>query len=607
MSDNDRVSKKNKEGLIDTNSDIKRLKKDQTGSEDEIDDRQLAAAMGVAQQSKRKRGGNKETVKRKQHENKKAELFHTFYEGIPAEFELKVTTQPPSVHDIQQLILWILNPEESTPRWVFVRNKGLVSHVNVICLNSFCLKYFDRYAKEEMPFLTSLRKQLVNTRMITHSKKMQKNSFMKEFFVCEERKKQRPQQQQAPAGSTAEAMQMLQKSQPSGGGFQQCRREPVEIPQSAASESYPKVLKHVASTEDLDEHGFSRNPAIFSFKRTIDRTPEHIDEKLFCIDCEMCLTSKGHELTRVCLIDWSGKKIIDELVVPENPIVDYLTKFSGITAEALKGVKTTLADIQHILINKYIAKDTVLIGHSLENDLAALQLFHDNICDTTVLFPHHQGLPYKASLRYLSTRYLGRQIQNSGNNGHDPQEDATAALDLVKLKICKGDTFGHPSKGKSTSMLRKIEGNCLAIDIPDNVKEIPSFKSKTDVIPVASDLDAVKKSCKAIRSGRYPFTFTHLHSLEDVLEACDWDEEQEDSETIIAVLRRFDEYLKTLYEAAPDHSAFIILSGQRNGIPQFSDVDDEDPVSSYQQHEDIQKAWNVNRNGIAILTVKPPK
>src|SRR5690348_15949486 len=68
------------------------------------------------------------------------------------------------------------------------------------------------------------------------------------------------------------------------------------------------------------------------------------------MDCEMCLTAKGSEITRVTLVDFQGKTLYDELVKPENPIVDYLTTWSGMTAERLLHTKTTLETVQNALL-----------------------------------------------------------------------------------------------------------------------------------------------------------------------------------------------------------------------------------------------------------------
>jgi len=38
------------------------------------------------------------------------------------------------------------------------------------------------------------------------------------------------------------------------------------------------------------------------------------------------------------------------------------------------------------------------------------------------------------SLKTLAKAHLGREIQ-VGSEGHDPREDALAALDLMKLKV----------------------------------------------------------------------------------------------------------------------------------------------------------------------------
>jgi RNA exonuclease 1 len=48
---------------------------------------------------------------------------------------------------------------------------------------------------------------------------------------------------------------------------------------------------------------------------------------IVAMDCEMCLTGPNEfSLTRISLISWDGSVILDELVKPDKPIVDYVTK-----------------------------------------------------------------------------------------------------------------------------------------------------------------------------------------------------------------------------------------------------------------------------------------
>ncbi|EDM17647.1 similar to exonuclease NEF-sp (predicted), isoform CRA_g [Rattus norvegicus] len=49
---------------------------------------------------------------------------------------------------------------------------------------------------------------------------------------------------------------------------------------------------------------------------------------LFGLDCEVCLTSMGKELTRISLVAEGGYCLMDELVKPDFKILDYLTRYS---------------------------------------------------------------------------------------------------------------------------------------------------------------------------------------------------------------------------------------------------------------------------------------
>lgn len=156
---------------------------------------------------------------------------------------------------------------------------------------------------------------------------------------------------------------------------------------------------------------------------------------VYALDCEMCYTGQGLELARVSVVGLNGKRVYDALVRPERPVVDYNTRFSGITARQLDRATKTLRAVQSDLMG-FISADTVLIGHGLENDLRALRLVHDTVVDTSVVFPHYLGLPYRRRLSHITSSCLGWSIQQDGaSRGHDSLEDARACMQLLLYRI----------------------------------------------------------------------------------------------------------------------------------------------------------------------------
>ncbi|NXF86215.1 AEN nuclease, partial [Eubucco bourcierii] len=167
--------------------------------------------------------------------------------------------------------------------------------------------------------------------------------------------------------------------------------------------------------------------------------------KYVAIDCEMVGTGpqgRLSELARCSVVSYEGDVIYDKYVQPELPIVDYRTRWSGITRQHMKRAipfKTAQAEILKIL------KDKIVVGHAIHNDFQALKYFHpkDRTRDTSQIpvLKQRVGLPVKASvsLKSLARHLLHKKIQ-AGCKGHSSVEDAQTAMELYRLVEVQWET-----------------------------------------------------------------------------------------------------------------------------------------------------------------------
>ncbi|AOA61530.1 RNA exonuclease [Komagataella phaffii] len=180
---------------------------------------------------------------------------------------------------------------------------------------------------------------------------------------------------------------------------------------------------HVYKLEDpIEMH--HKIPFIF----TADR---NVDYLAVGLDCEMGWTSFGFELIRVTVVDFfTEEKILDTIVQPLGKMIDLNTKFSGVS-EITDSNSVSFKKMRDLLFN-VINRQTIIIGHGLENDMNVLRLIHTKIIDTSILYSTHYDPKRKDPLRLLVSNFLNRKIQ-SGE--HDSMEDALACIHIIKHKI----------------------------------------------------------------------------------------------------------------------------------------------------------------------------
>ncbi|KAG0639990.1 hypothetical protein HOY80DRAFT_1043472 [Tuber brumale] len=362
---------------------------------------------------------------------------------------------------------------------------------------------------------------------------------------------------------------------------------------------------------------------------------------IYAMDCEMVRTKQGLELVRISLVGWDGETIYDTLVKPDNPIVDYLTQYSGVTKAMLDPVTTSLKDVQNRLLG-LLNNDTILVGQSLNADLSTIRIAHPHIVDTSVIYNHPRGPPYRASLKWLSTKHLKREIQKGGSNGHNSVEDAKACLDLLKLKLEKGLEYGTSNAAaesifKRLSRVRPVAriGGIVDYGTPDKWWS----PSATRVIQAKDDAEVATGIVKSIcgdppgtRDGhpKLDLVWGRMHALETLR---GWNkaatpedgppiliENTEPNHTVIAQgVKDVATQLKQIYDSLPPCTAFIVYSGtgdptelrrlqdmQREHKRQYMTMKWDELTVKWTDTEsrELAAAANTTREGIAFLTVK---
>ena len=255
---------------------------------------------------------------------------------------------------------------------------------------------------------------LHSTTSILESFVLKRKDRRKERYPCEVIEKKQPPKKKRHKMTEAEIAAEQRESD---------RKAAQQKIENTIAGKLPSFLTNIATDEqskkcsELFEGAFSREEAINLVQKlevkilgqddytsgeifipTCISRSQTTSVSVFAMDCEMVETSAGRELARVTLIRFQPTEqnvdgyqvVLDLLVKPVRPVLDYKTQYSGITAAMLEPISTRIEQVQ-VALAGIVGINDILIGHSLENDLRALCLVHDKVVDTALLFRTESG------------------------------------------------------------------------------------------------------------------------------------------------------------------------------------------------------------------------
>ncbi|CAO3600688.1 unnamed protein product [Absidia cylindrospora] len=298
-------------------------------------------------------------------------------------------------------------------------------------------------------------------------------------------------------------------------------------------------------------------------------------KRLIAVDCEMVLTAGGSALARVSLLDEDGEVLLDEYVLPDEPIVDYLTEYSGITKKIMDEATCSLRRAQKH-VRKLVDHNVILVGHSLDSDLKALKLAHPYCVDTALLYDSIRGPPFRPRLRSLAKQFLHRKIQQNDVErnvlGHNSAEDARATMDLFKLKIERGYHYGRRTEELELvfDRLTEFTPSKRGMIMETRVSGTQTFQSTwgSKYARFSSDMDLAEDAVKEV-SADENFVLAQLDAIQD------FDDDTELPPTVISSisnndkelatkLAHIDDCIKTIYEGVPKNTAIMVMGGVGN-------------------------------------------
>mmetsp|Transcript_10506 Transcript_10506/g.15779 ORF Transcript_10506/g.15779 Transcript_10506/m.15779 type:complete len:307 (-) Transcript_10506:99-1019(-) len=234
------------------------------------------------------------------------------------------------------------------------------------------------------------------------------------------RKRRERTTKKQPAGSSRVDAKLIPLAKPSNDGLIADDGEKFQTKKSSTLPKKPLIpqyrvrkLLSAAGGKPLEEVSDQQleNPLSVPFHQD-DRWTKYV-----AMDCEMVGVGKNgmfSQLAQVCIVNSFGVVIYHKYVQPQQTVIDYRTKHSGLLPHHLSQDNPHLESFQTVQkdVSKII-KNRIVVGHGLRNDFKVLDLAHpaSKRRDTATYKPLLDARSRPRKLRWLAEHVLGVSIQ----------------------------------------------------------------------------------------------------------------------------------------------------------------------------------------------------
>lgn len=146
------------------------------------------------------------------------------------------------------------------------------------------------------------------------------------------------------------------------------------------------------------------------------------------------------ELIRLTVIEYfSATILLDTLVYPEVPMAHYNTRYSGVSAAAMDNALragTCLVGgpaAARAAVWRWVNADTVVVGHDVRNDLAAMRWAHEVVLDSMIAeedvqaFEREVAEKEKAEKETAEQEKMGEEEKGGGDGDGDDEGEKKKA------------------------------------------------------------------------------------------------------------------------------------------------------------------------------------